>query len=241
MERFVADRERVEGGIEVADRGVDVDGLDRVAGQEVGALATEPKAMWGPPISNVWAGFRAWSLKVAGAVVIRSSTMSGSNRTLGPSPSTVAPAACSSRRASASRKSIPMSRRMRSEARWMESSSSSETTSVGRRRIVGWAHGRCSGTGPGRAVSPPRRPRRRAATTSGWPPAAPDPAGAGGTAVGTVALAASLAASVIVAPLCPAVSGTVVSRIDRPTPGAFCSTFWYHSVYRTKLAESSGW
>ena len=55
----------------------------------LGALATEPKAMAGPPMARLWSGFRAWRRNVDGAVAIRSSTMSGSKRTRGPSPSTV--------------------------------------------------------------------------------------------------------------------------------------------------------
>ena len=59
-------------------------------------------------------------------------TMSGSNRTRS-EPSVVwAPAARRTSRASASRKSMPISDRTRSEPMWMASSSSADTTSVGR-------------------------------------------------------------------------------------------------------------
>ena len=79
---------------------------------------------------SVWAGFHECSWNVDGHVRIVSTTMSGSKRTR--SPSTLAPAAASRSRDPASRKFIPISARIRSDASWIDSSSSAETTSVGR-------------------------------------------------------------------------------------------------------------
>ena len=101
-----------------------------------GGLATEPKAMKSPPIVSVWAGLRECSWNVDGHVAMRSTTIAGSKRRR--SPSAVAPAATSSSRASASRKFMPISARIRNDASWIDSSSSAETTSVGRTRRRGW-------------------------------------------------------------------------------------------------------
>ena len=97
----------------------------------MGALATDPNAIQSPPISRWCSGFRAWSVNDAGAVLIRSVTMSRSKRTRSVPGSTRAPAAASRSRASSSRKSMPISSRTWSEASWIDSSSSAETTSVG--------------------------------------------------------------------------------------------------------------
>ncbi len=97
----------------------------------MGALATDPNEIQSPPISRSCAGFVACSVNDEGAVLISSSTMSRSKRTRSLPGSTRAPAAASNARASGSRKSMPSSSSTRRDARWIDSSSSAETTSVG--------------------------------------------------------------------------------------------------------------
>ena len=123
---LVGERQHVERGVEVTNRGVHVDRLDRVAGRrsgrvehlaepeqivevvavagpahaveiaDVGGLATPCRRPYqSPPMGRFCSGFQVCSVNSAGAVVIRSTIIAGSNRTCGPSSSTSAPASAS--------------------------------------------------------------------------------------------------------------------------------------------------
>ena len=86
-------------------------------------------------------------------MAISSSIIAGSKRTR--SPSTLAPAFFSMSRACGSVKSMPISESTFSEARWIDSSSSAETISIGGNRRFSLRRGSC-----GTALRPPPPPRR---------------------------------------------------------------------------------
>ncbi len=83
--------------------------------------------MLSPPIGTVRSGLRAWSVKRAGASATR--LANSSRGILTRCPSTAAPASRHMRAASSSRKSMPISSRMRIEASWIISTPSAFSTS----------------------------------------------------------------------------------------------------------------
>ena len=163
VDRLVGERQHVVDRVEVADRRVDVDRLDRVAGEEVDDvehLAEPDEVLVVGPVADPPAAVEVVDVRRARhrpegdpvaadlEVVRRVRGVERERRRRGldplerPARARSGPARCrpgrprrrpsGDSRASGSRKSIPISASTRSEARWIDSSSSAETTSVGR-------------------------------------------------------------------------------------------------------------
>ncbi len=91
----------------------------------------ETKTVRLPPIWTEWAGLRARRVNSLGALATISSSRPRSIQTCWAAWSTFAPACSQIERASSSRKSMPISSRMRIEASWISSSCSALSNSVG--------------------------------------------------------------------------------------------------------------
>src|SRR6185369_1402043 len=95
------------------------------------------------PMRRSWAGLRAWSVKLRGALATCSSTSPRSRRTRLLARSTAAPWADRMPSASAFRTSMPKFSRIRIEASWMRSSCSGSMTSMGAKGLAIWRQGGC--------------------------------------------------------------------------------------------------
>ena len=133
--------------------------------EQLGGLATWAKAKFLPPMRMLRSGLRACSVNSDGQVLMACRIKLRSKRTRSEPGRTSAPAFFKISRASTCMKSMPISSRIVSDASWMASSSSSDTTGVAGKRCFKLRY--LTVDGATRTVPLPRPARRLGAAVAG--------------------------------------------------------------------------